>query len=86
MKARTRFLSAYHQLACFGGWSPQSADGNSATIKRPEKSIYNTSTCKWVFQPPTTITLFENCTYSVSGGTLSYYDREVLESLQFTKI
>jgi len=76
---------AYYDLTNFGGWNRVDANDNYVTILKPETSLFHCEKEIWIKQQPLWMKIYKDGTYELNGGSLSLYDREVVEGLGLTK-
>jgi hypothetical protein len=74
---------AYYYLTCFGRWTLYEAYENEVVLLRGTTSLFNVDKEEYFTCPKSKLKLYRNRKYSIIEGTLSYYDREILESLKF---
>lgn len=85
LSKRQRLLEAYFSLTKHAGWENVESPVTSLVLYKGHTKLYNVGKERWDLIPVTHLILYPNCTYEIIEGALSYFDREILESLKFTK-
>ena len=85
MKSVYKMYTAYFHLTNFGWWNKDEACESNCTIKKPAQRLFDCENDVWINTPASRMTIYSNGTYLLIGA-MSYFDREVMESLKFKKL